>query len=134
MKLRLWPGVVAASALLAFKYVAPLVLADGVLIAVFGSIGAAVVILLWWLFFSRARWSERLGILVLMIAATFAVQFVLHPSITGGLMGRMPYVIALQMLPLALAIGAFIGQRFVPARRTLVIAAAVLIECASFAL
>jgi outer membrane protein assembly factor BamB len=134
MKLRLWPGVVAASALLVFKYVAPLVLADGVLIAVFGSIGAAVVILLWWLFFSRARWSERLGILVLMIAATFAVRFVLHPSITGGLMGRMPYVIALQMLPLALAIGAVIGQRFVPARRTLVIAAAVLIECASFAL
>ena len=80
--------------LLAFKYLAPLVPADGVLVAVLGSIAAAVVILLWWLFFSRARWfGAAAAILSLMIVAAFAVRFVVHLSIAGGMMGLLLYVL-----------------------------------------
>lgn len=132
--LRLWPAVIAAAVLLALKFVAPRVLEDGVLIGALGSVAAGAVILLWWLFFSRARWLERLGILALMIVAVIAVRVVVHPSIAGGMMGRMLYVMALQMLPLALVIGAVLGQRFAPRRRLAFIAAAILIECGSFAL
>jgi outer membrane protein assembly factor BamB len=45
------------------------------------------------LFFSRAFWSERIGAIVLMIIATVATWFIVHPSIAGGMMGRMLPVI-----------------------------------------
>src|SRR5687768_17632865 len=35
------------------------------------------------------RSSERVGAIVVMIVATLAAKFVVHPSIAGGLMGRM---------------------------------------------
>ncbi|HET7699114.1 MAG TPA: PQQ-binding-like beta-propeller repeat protein [Vicinamibacterales bacterium] len=132
--LRLWPGVAAAALLLALKYLAPRVLENGGLIATLGSMAAGAAIVLWWLFFSRARWRERLGILALTIAATAAVRLVVHPSIAGGMMGLMLVAMAVQMLPVALVIGAVIGQRFAPHRRTAAISAAVLIACASFTL
>ena len=125
--LRLWPAVAAVALLLAVRTVAPLVLADGAFVAVIGSVAASAVILLWWLFFSRARWWERLGVLALMIGATIAIRFVLHPSIIGGAMGRLPYVLALLIMPLGLVAGAVVGQRFIPAWRFGAIAAGVLI-------
>ncbi len=57
-----------------------------------GMIGAvfwALIVILWWLFFSRARWYERLGAVVLIVAAAFADEFVVHPSIAGGAMGYL---------------------------------------------
>ena len=132
--MRLWPGVTAAAILLGFKYGAPYVLADGVLVSALGSVAAGAVILLWWLFFSRVGWRERIGILALMVVATIGLPFIVHPSIAGGMMGRMPYAMAMQMLPLALVIGAIVAHRFAPARRTVVIAAAILIQAGSFAL
>ena len=39
---------------------------------------------LWWLFFSRAPWSERLGAIVLMVVAVFATQPFVHESIAGA--------------------------------------------------
>jgi outer membrane protein assembly factor BamB len=127
--LRLWPAIAATCVLVAIRWLAPLVLAEGALVAIIGSVAASAAILLWWLFFSRARWWERLGIVALMIVATLAVRFVLHPSIVGGAMGRLPYVLALLTLPLGLVIGAVIAQRVLPERRFAVIAASVLIAC-----
>ncbi|MCP3978523.1 MAG: PQQ-binding-like beta-propeller repeat protein [bacterium] len=39
-----------------------------------------LLLLLWWLFFSRARWSERIGALLLMIVAHTAAVFLADPS------------------------------------------------------
>jgi outer membrane protein assembly factor BamB len=63
----------------------------GVLAAVIGF----ALILLWWLFFSRARWSERIGAIVVTIGAGLATWLVVHESIAGGMMGRMLPMIAM---------------------------------------
>ena len=57
--LRLWPGVAIALLALLVRFGAPLVTADAALPAVIGPIIGAVLILLWWLFFSRAAWGSR---------------------------------------------------------------------------
>ncbi len=46
-------------------------------------------VIVWWVFFSRAPWSERLGAIVLMIVALAATSLVLHKSIATGMMGMM---------------------------------------------
>jgi hypothetical protein len=69
--LRLWPGVALAVLLLLFRFVVPIVVPGAVIVVIFGSLGCAVAILLWWLFLSRAPWSERLGAVLLMIVALF---------------------------------------------------------------
>ena len=85
--LRLWPGVAIAVLLLLLKFVVPIVVPDAVIVVIFGSLGCAVAILLWWLFLSRAPWSERLGAVLLMIVALFGTSRILHVSIATGSMG-----------------------------------------------
>jgi outer membrane protein assembly factor BamB len=81
--LRLWPGVALAVLLLLFRFGVPIVAPDAVIVVYVGSLGCAVAILLWWLFLSRAPWSERLGALLLIIVALFGTSLILHASLAG---------------------------------------------------
>src|SRR5688572_9561187 len=118
-QLRLWPGVTAAVLLVLIRFVLPAVApqasvfgVDAPLIAVFGAVFFAVVILMWWLFFSRAPWSERLMAIAVMIVAVFAIRPLTHVSIQRGMMGVMYFVFALPTtLPLALVIWAAATRR-----------------------
>jgi outer membrane protein assembly factor BamB len=93
--LRLRPAVIAAVLLCLFRYVVAPLFPDAFLVGLAGALVCAVVILIWWLFFSRAAWVERLGALGVVIAAYFAIKPLLHQSITGGMMGNMFRVYAL---------------------------------------
>src|ERR1035438_6380515 len=87
--LRLWPGVVAVLLLWLLRYGVPAVVPEAMIVGVIGEFVGGLAVLLWWVFFSRAPWSERLGALVLMIAASVATRRILHESIAGGMMGMM---------------------------------------------
>ena len=79
--LRLWPGIVFAIVLVLGRYVMPIIVPEEIeifglplgLVAVFGGMLAAVGILVWWVFFSRAAWSERLAAIVLIVVAVPAL-------------------------------------------------------------
>ena len=80
--LRLWPGVAAVALLWLARFGLKAVIPGFAGFArgmIGGMIGAAAVVA-WWLFFSRARWPERVGALVLMIAALGATWLVKHES------------------------------------------------------
>src|SRR6188768_1040312 len=102
-RLRLWPGVTAAALLVLIGYVVPLF---NPAYGGYGMMGAALfglIILLWWLLFSRARWYERLAALPLMILAAYvAHEYIVHPSISGGAMGYLTYGLAIPTLSVAL--------------------------------
>jgi outer membrane protein assembly factor BamB len=93
--LRLWPGVSIAAFCVVFRLVVPLVAPDLGIWGVFVGLIGAVLILLWWLFLSRAPWIERIGAVVAAVAAYFAIRPLVDPSISGGLMGRMFAVYAM---------------------------------------
>ena len=80
MNLRLWPGVAIAAVILLIRFIAPF-LPDGTLLSVLGPLAGGVLIFLWWLLSSRARWTERLGVMAVLIAAGIAAYFMIHPSI-----------------------------------------------------
>ena len=74
-------------------------------------------ILVWWLFFSRAPWSERLGALVLMVVALLATSRLVHVSIADRADGdAVALLCALPVLSLALVAWAVASRRL--ARRT----------------
>ena len=93
--LRLWPGVVAAILLCILRYAVPLVFPDAFVIGLFGAVICAAAILIWWIFFSRAPWVERISAIVVIVAAFFLTKPLLHKSIAGGMMGMMYPIYAL---------------------------------------
>ena len=130
--LRLWPGLAAGVLLAITWYIVPLLFPDLALGAMAVGLAAMVIILLWWLFFSRAPWADRVGFILLAIVGLWATRQVIHESIAGGMMGFMIYVYAVPVLCLALVVGAAIGSRFPAARRRSTMAAAILIACGAF--
>ncbi len=133
--LRLWPGVVAAALLVLIRFVLPLVSPDAMMYAVMGGLAGALIIVLWWLFFSRAPWFERLGALALMVVALFATQrFLLHESIAGGMMGMMFFLYAIPVLSLAFVVSAVATRSLADGARRASMAATILLACGAWAL
>src|SRR5260221_4210523 len=128
--LRLWPGVAAAVLLVVVGYVVPLFIPE---YAGYGMMGAALlglIILLWWLLFSRARWYERPGPILLMILAPFVIHtYGVHPSISRGAMGYMTYFVAIPTLSLALVGWAAASRGLAPAARGAAAIVAIVLGC-----
>jgi outer membrane protein assembly factor BamB len=132
--LRLWPGVVAAVFLLLVRFGLPIFFPNEALYAILGAVVGGLLILTWWLFFSRAPWSERLGAVILMVAAVFAARSFVHESIRGGMMGRMlPILLGIPFLSLALVVWAVISRGMAPRPRRGALVVAILLACAGFA-
>ncbi len=99
--LRVWPGVVIAVLMLLLKYVVPVFIPDALLIGVFGGLIGALLIILWWLFFSRAPWFDRLTAIVLMAVAIFITSRLIHVSIAKGGMGMLFYILSVPIVAVA---------------------------------
>jgi outer membrane protein assembly factor BamB len=124
--LRLWPGVVAGTLQLLAMFVVPLIFpGTGVLAGLAGGL----VVIAWWLIFSRAPWLERLGVIVLMAVALLATSRIAHESIANGMMGMMLPIFAIPILSLALVASAAASHRLSNGLRRASIAAAILLAC-----
>ena len=131
--LRLWPGVAAATLLAVAGYVVPAVMPEYAGLGMIGAAIGALLVILWWLFFSRARWYERLGAVPLVILALAVEYRIVHPSIAGGAMGFMTYAVALPTLCLALVAWAAATRRFAPAARAAAAVVAIVLGCLPWA-
>ena len=76
-----------------------------------GGLVGGLAVVVWWLFFSRAPWSERVGAIVLMIVALFATSRIVHESIANGMMGMMFPIYAIPVLSLAFVAWAVASRR-----------------------
>ena len=132
--LRLWPGVLAAVLMWVARIVLPAIDSSLGLVAVGGGALIGVVILVWWLFFSRAPWLERIGATVLMVLGILVTYRVVHVSIATGMMGGLLIMYGISALPTALVAGAVVGQRLSTAGRRTAIAIAILLACGVFTL
>jgi outer membrane protein assembly factor BamB len=132
--LRLWPGVFAAVLLLLLTFVVPHVVPDGLIVGIFGGLGCALAIVLWWVFFSRALWSERLGAVVLMIVAMVATRRILDKSIATGAMGFLFPMLAIPGLGLAFVAWAVVTRRLSDGIRRATMVATILLASGGWAL
>jgi len=110
--LRLWPGVVLVALQWLIRYVLPVVVPETSMIAVIGGIAGGAAVLIWWLFFSRAAWAERLGAVALMALGLFAASGIVHESVSNGMMGMMLPIFTVPLLSLALVAWAVASARF----------------------
>lgn len=133
--LRLWPGVVIVMFMWLSRYVVPVFVPDALYIGFMGGVfGGGLAIVVWWVFFSRAPWADRLGALALTIIAVFATSFIIDKSIATAMMGNMFFVYAIPVLSLALVVGAVVGRRLAIGPRRAVMATTILFACAGFTL
>jgi len=130
--LRLWPGVVTVALQWVLWLVLPIVSRDTAIVAVLGAVALGLVVVVWWLFFSRARWAERVGAIVLMVVAVVVTKRVVHPSIAGGMMGNMLPVYAIPALSLALVVWAVATRRLSNGLRRASLVVAILLACGVF--
>ncbi|MFL5241004.1 MAG: PQQ-binding-like beta-propeller repeat protein [Gemmataceae bacterium] len=132
---RLWPGVLALVLQWLAWYVLPNVFPEALLYGVLGGVlGGGLAVLLWWLFFSRAPWLERVGVIVLMPVALFATSYFVHPSIANGMMGMMLPMYAIPVLCLALVAGAVASRLLSSRLRRAAMVATILLACGAFTL
>jgi outer membrane protein assembly factor BamB len=104
MQLRVRPGIVAAM-LVALGYLLLIAWPEAAVVGIPATIVGGLAVFIWWLFFSRARWSVRLGAMALLIGAWLAMRPLLDKSILGGAMGALP-VLAFPLFAVALVVWA----------------------------
>jgi outer membrane protein assembly factor BamB len=139
--LRLWPGVALAIVLVLGRYVIPVFAPEAEifslplgLIAIFAGMLSAVGIVIWWIFLSRAPWSERLGAVTLMILAVIALKPIVHISVRTGNMGYMLYIYSVPILSLAIVAWAVATHRLSDGIRRVSLVAAILLASVPFTL
>jgi outer membrane protein assembly factor BamB len=127
--LRLWPGVVIVVVQWLVRFVLPVVAPDAIPVAIIGGLVGGLAIVVWWLFFSRAPWSERVGVVVLMILVLFATSRVIDVSVAKGSMGMLFPVLAVPGLSLAFVASVVASRRLSNGPRRAVMVTAILIAC-----
>jgi outer membrane protein assembly factor BamB len=93
-----------------------------------------LVIAVWWLAFSRARWFERLAGILLIVGALIGTKRLVHESIAGGAMGNLLYVLAVPVLSIALVTWAAATRRLTNVVRRASLVATILLACGAFLL
>jgi len=135
VSLRLWPGVAALVVLFLARFVIPVVAPDlAIYSLIYGGIFGVLAFIVWWAFFSRAPWFERMGALVLMIVALIATPRILHKSVATGMMGMMYFFYAIPGLVLAFVAWAVATRRLALWPRRAAMVATILLACGVWAL
>ena len=129
--LRLWPGVVAVTVQWLIWFIVPIAMpgASGGYLAALGGILAAVPIVVWWVFFSRAPRAERWGAIVLMVVVLAVTRALLHESMATAGFGMVFFIYAVPVLSLALVGWALVSRDFSEGRRRTTLVATILLTC-----
>ncbi|MCB0312136.1 MAG: hypothetical protein KDH84_02555, partial [Calditrichaeota bacterium] len=131
--LRLWPGILIVIVQWLARYGLPAVMPDETGTAVLIGVAGGLAIIIWWVFFSRAPWLERLGAIALMVVAMIATSQVVHESIATGAQGMLLVITAIPVLSLALVVWAVLTRRMGFGARWAALAAIVLLVCGGLA-
>ncbi len=125
--LRVWPAVAAVALQWFVMFILPIFVPEQGGTAILAGVALGLVVLVWWVFFSRVTWAERLGALALIVIAVAITRRLVHPSIANGMMGFMVYLYAVPLMSLALAAWAATTRGVSIKRRRLLLVPAVLL-------
>jgi len=133
--LRLWPGVMVVALMALLRFGVPKVWPDALEYSILGGIAGGFLIVVWWAFFSRARWSERVGAIILMAVAMAATKLILlDPSIATGAMGLLFFIYAIPVLGVAFVVWAVATSRLSDRFRRATMVATILLASGGWAL
>ena len=130
--LRVWPGIVLVvlqwTARFGIKAVIPGI--EGFGLSMMVSFAFTILLIVWWAFFSRAKWRERVGGFALMAVGLGIAWLLRHESLwVAWLLGY-----AVPFLSLAFVLWAVLTRRLPDRLRHATMAAAILIACGAWLL
>jgi outer membrane protein assembly factor BamB len=125
--LRLLPGVILGVLLCLVRFVTPLVLPNAVIYGAFGAFILALLIIVWWAFFSRAPGTERWSAVVLMIIALFITSRIIDKSISTSMMGLMFPLYSIPALAVCLVVWAILTRNLTGRLRLVTMVATILL-------
>jgi outer membrane protein assembly factor BamB len=131
--LRIWPGVTVVVLQWLVRFGLPLI-GVGVGTGIAGGMAGGLLVLVWWLFFSRAPWLDRVAAPALMVVALLVTSRFVHESIANGFQGMLLFIAAIPLLSLALVASTAAGRYMSDGRRRALTTAAVLLACACLTL
>ena len=128
-KLRVWPGVVIVVLQWMARYGVPIFVPEALPAGAIGGLVGGLAIIVWWVFFSRAAWSERLGAIALMAIALVATSRLLHVSVATAGMGFLFPMYAIPLLSLAFVAWAVANRNLSDGARRVSMVATILLAC-----
>ncbi len=134
--LRLWPGAAAVALQSSVFYGLPRIIpgTQSQMIGTLVSFVCALVVIVWWTFFSRAPRVERWGAVALMILAIYATARLLHESIATAGMGVKFYIDAVPILCLAFVAWAAVARGLTTGHRRAAMVVTILVACGGWTL
>jgi outer membrane protein assembly factor BamB len=124
--LRLWPGVVLAVLQILCWFILPRLFPDGPFYGLFAFVLGGLLIIIWWLLLSRARWFDRLGAVLVGAIALYATTYILHVSVARLGMGRLFPMLAPPVLSFVF-VAALVASRGLASRPRRAVMCAVLV-------
>jgi outer membrane protein assembly factor BamB len=126
-KLRLWPGIIIVVLLFISRFGVKAVIPgiEGFGMGMMGSFGFVIIFLLWWAFFSRAAWLERLSAIGLFAVALGGTWLLRHESM--WMLWLLGY--AIPGLCLAFIVWAVATRRLSDRMRRITMVATILLAC-----
>lgn len=131
---RLWPGVVAVFLQWLLMFGLPRIVPNAMAIGLMGGLFCGVIIVVWWIFFSRAPRMERWVALVLMIVAMLVTSRFIHESIRTGNMGLMFTIYATPVVSLAFVLWAVASRRLTDRPRLVLMVITILMASGAWTL
>src|SRR5688572_7760162 len=128
--LRLWPALVIVGIQIAGVALAPVLFDDPMLVGIGTVVGGALLIVLWWVLFSRAPWLERIGALVLMVPLVLLTKRAADISIAGAGQGFLVYIMTVPLLAFGLVLWAASTRPLNTGARRAALVAILVIACA----
>ena len=130
--LRVWPGLIVVALQWLGWYVVPAIFPQAALVGLLSGVIGGLLILVWWLFLSRAPWIDRIGALVLIVLALIVTKRFAHESIAGGAMGMLLFILAIPVFSMGLVLWAVVTRHFSSAKRRLAFVPMLIIGCGVF--
>src|SRR5688572_16299469 len=128
-RLRLWPGVVIVATLWLVRFGIPAIAPDATMYAVIGGFTGAFAMVVWWVFFSRAAWLDRIGAVVLIVGAIAATYPLLDVSLATGAMRMIFPMLALPGICLAFVVWAVVSRGWSIGVQRVTMAIAIVAAC-----
>jgi len=110
--LRLIPGVILAILLCMVRILIPILLPGAVIFGLFGGLILGLVLIAWWVFFSRGPGFERWSSIVLMTVALVVTSRHIDKSISTSMMGLMFPLYSIPVLSLVFFIWVVVSRSF----------------------
>jgi outer membrane protein assembly factor BamB len=134
--LRVWPGVALVILQWSLWQGLPLISSKMTvqMIAAFGGMICGLLVVLWWLFLSRARWVDRLVGAALVVGLIMGTKQLAHESVATAGMGFLYFLYAIPVVSLVFVAWTVLTRRLAPGARRATMVATVALACVPFLL